>query len=33
MVAALTFTAILVIAFFAFNGPIVDIESRILEVG
>jgi multicomponent Na+:H+ antiporter subunit D len=33
MVAALTFTAFLVIAFFAFNGPIVDIESRILEVG
>jgi multicomponent Na+:H+ antiporter subunit D len=33
MVAALTFTAALVILFFAFNGPIVDIESRILEVG
>jgi len=33
MVAALTFTAALVILFFVFNGPIVDIESRILEVG
>ena len=33
MVAALTFTAALVILFFAFNGPVVEIESRILEVG
>lgn len=33
MVAALTFTAALVLLFFAFNGPVVEIESRILEVG
>lgn len=33
MVAALTTTALLVLAFFALNGPIVDIEKRILEVG
>lgn len=33
MVAALSFTAALVILFFLFNGPIVDIQSRILEVG
>jgi len=33
MVAALTTTAILVFAFFAFNGPLVDLETRILEVG
>ncbi len=33
MVAALSFTALLVIAFFFFNGPVVDIEKRILEVG
>lgn len=32
MVAALTFTAALTILFFVFNGPVVDIESRILEV-
>jgi len=32
MVAALTTSAVLVIAFFVFNGPIVDLESRILEV-
>jgi len=33
MVAALTTTALLVLAFFVLNGPIVDIETRILEVG
>ncbi|HSH26158.1 MAG TPA: proton-conducting transporter membrane subunit, partial [Wenzhouxiangella sp.] len=33
MVAALSFTAALVILFFLFNGPIVDIQSGILEVG
>jgi multicomponent Na+:H+ antiporter subunit D len=32
MVAALTTTALLVFAFFAFNGPLVDLETRILEV-
>jgi len=32
MVAALATTALLVFAFFAFNGPLVDLETRILEV-
>ncbi|MBL39451.1 MAG: cation:proton antiporter [Xanthomonadales bacterium] len=32
MVAALTFTAAGTILFFVFNGPIVDIEARMLEV-
>jgi len=32
MVAALTFTAASVILFFVFNGPVVDIEARMLEV-
>jgi len=32
MVAALTFTAAATILFFVFNGPIVEIESRMLEV-
>ncbi len=32
MVAALVFTAAATILFFVFNGPVVDIESRILEV-
>ncbi|NKI34936.1 monovalent cation/H+ antiporter subunit D family protein [Wenzhouxiangella sp. XN79A] len=32
MVAALALTATLTILFFVFNGPVVDIESRILEV-
>jgi len=32
MVAALTFTAAGTILFFLFNGPIVDIEARMLEV-
>ena len=33
MVAALTFTAALTILFFIFNGPVVELESGILEVG
>ena len=33
MVVALTFTAALTILFFVFNGPVVEIESGILEVG
>ena len=33
MVAALTLTAALTIAFFFFNGPVVELESGILEVG
>jgi multicomponent Na+:H+ antiporter subunit D len=32
MVAALATTALLVFAFFVFNGPVVDLETRILEV-
>jgi hypothetical protein len=32
MVTALVLTATLTILFFVFNGPVVDIESRILEV-
>jgi len=32
MVSALCVTALLVLAFFVFNGPVVDIETRILEV-
>jgi len=32
MVAALSLTAALTILFFVFNGPVVDIEARILEV-
>ena len=32
MVAALTFTAAGTILFFVFNGPVVDIEARMLEV-
>ncbi len=32
MVAALTTTALLVFAFFALNGPLVELETRILEV-
>ncbi|MEM7052954.1 MAG: monovalent cation/H+ antiporter subunit D family protein [Pseudomonadota bacterium] len=33
MAAALTFTAALTILFFFFNGPVVDLEMGILEVG